>query len=166
MISLLLVMVLGCDPVYHVKNVNAELPRYYVNGCFAEGTFLIPIIGGYKPSQVDVTVSFGKVTDLTLDYSCKSLHNGSVKIDFVPGIAKCAELIVQPIPAFPKAAIAELIVQPTPAFPKAVIIEPMPSPSIPALPPSQTKFVDPKHLQAIKPNLIEDDMLVLPSSVR
>lgn len=150
MISLLLVMVLGCDPVYHVKNINAELPRYYVNGCFAEGTFLIPIIGGYKPSQVDVTISSGRVTDLTLDYSCKSLHNGSVKIDFVPGIAKCAELIVQPIPAFPK----------------AVIIEPMPSPSIPALPPSQTKFVDPKHLQAIKPNLIEDDMLVLPSSVR
>jgi len=146
-ISFLLAMTLlgQTDPLYHVHNIDAELPRYYVRGVFSEGVFLIPIIGGCKPSQVGVTMCGGRVTDLTLDYKCKSLHNGSPIIYFVNGIAEC-----------------EKPLETAPVFPRAELIEPVPAPAIPALP---TRIRNsPLLIKPIKP--IEEDMLKLPSSVR
>jgi hypothetical protein len=84
---LLTLIALGL-PHYSVSNMDADKPRFYVDGVFPSGVYPIPVIDGCIPNTVQLyRDEFGSVTEIALDYAHRKPYDFQMsprQISFLP----------------------------------------------------------------------------------
>lgn len=168
---LLTLIALGL-PHYSVSNMDADKPRFYVDGVFPSGVYPIPVIDGCIPNTVQLyRDEFGSVTEIALDYAHRKPYDFQMsprQISFLPPEAArraeekhIADQVRAQITRQPEPRQEPVLVAPVkPVDPKPVD----PKPAVPAAKPAPKQVTLPTPVPPKKEPV--DDWLTVPSKVR